>query len=480
MVLLPDQQGVTMTDSKADLSCDVAIIGAGTAGLAAERAARREGARTLLIDDGFAGTLCANTGCMPSKLLIAAARAHADLDKARLMGIDIPQARVDGGRVMDRLRAERDRFVAATRKSFDSLPAGTCIDARARFVAPDRLELDDGRQVAARAVVIATGSTPVVPKPYRDLGPRVLTNDTVFEIEDLPRSMAVIGAGPLGAELAQAFARLGVQVALFDQGDRLAKIRCDRVHEAFRTLYARDVVLHLGCGPDPSAHQQGIRLTWGGQHQDFDHVLVATGRAPALSDLNLKATGLPLNDKGIPDFDRRTLQCGTLPIFIAGDADADAPVLHEASLEGAIAGGNAARYPDVTPAARPPLFTITFTDPPVAAIGAAPDDCPLNGFADYTDQGRARIEARVGGLLRLGADAQGRLIGADLAVPGADHLAHLLVAAVVNGSTVRDLLDLPFYHPTLEEGMKPALREICKAASLDPSTTRDSGNPPGA
>lgn len=116
----------------------------------------------------------------------------------------------------------------------------------------------------------------------------------------------------------------------------------------------------------------------------------------------------------------------------------------------------------------------------MAAIGAAPEDCPLNGFADYADQGRARVEARAGGLLRLGADAQGRLIGADLAVPGADHLAHLLVAAVMNDSTVRDLLDLPFYHPTLEEGMKPALREICKAASLDPSTTRDSGNPPGA
>ena len=86
------------------------------------------------------------------------------------------------------------------------------------------------------------------------------------------------------------------------------------------------------------------------------------------------------------------------------------------------------------------------------------------GFADYSDQGRARIDARAGGMLRLGADAQGRLTGADLAVPGADHLAHLLVAAVMNGSTASDLLDLPFYHPTLEEGMKPALRAISGSA----------------
>ena len=469
-----------MPDTKPDLSCDVAIIGAGTAGLAAERAARRAGARTLLIDDGFTGTLCATTGCMPSKLLIAAARAHADLDKARLMGIDIPAAQVDGRRVMERLRSERDRFVAATRKGMESLPDGARIDARARFAAPDRLELDDGRQIAAKAVVIATGSAPVIPKPYRDLGPRVLTNDTVFEMQDLPRSMAVIGAGPLGAELAQAFGRLGVRVALFDQGDRLAKIRCDRVHDAFRELYACDVALHLGCAPEPSAQVDGIRLAWNGQHQAYDCVLVATGRAPALGGLNLDAADLTLDDKGVPDFDRDTLQCGNSAIFIAGDADADAPVLHEASLEGAIAGANAARYPDVAPADRPPLFAITFTDPPVAAIGAAPDKTAIHGFADYSDQGRARIEARAGGMLRLGADAQGRLTGADLAVPGADHLAHLLVAAVMNGSTASDLLDLPFYHPTLEEGMKPALRAICKAASLDLSISRDSGNPPGA
>ena len=209
-------------------------------------------------------------------------------------------------------------------------------------------------------------------------------------------------------------------------------------------------------------------------------MLVATGRAPALDGLNLDAADLTLDDKGVPDFDRDTLQCGNSAIFIAGDADADAPVLHEASLEGAIAGANAARYPDVAPADRPPLFAITFTDPPVAAIGAAPDKTAIHGFADYSDQGRARIEARAGGMLRLGADAQGRLTGADLAVPGADHLAHLLVAAVMNGSTASDLLDLPFYHPTLEEGMKPALRAICKAASLDLSISRDSGNPPGA
>lgn len=466
-----------MTDPAPDLTCDVAIIGAGTAGLAAERAARTAGARTLLIDDGFRGTTCASTGCMPSKLLIAVARAHADLDRARTMGIDIPPARVDGRRVMGRLRAERDRFVQGVKDSYRALPEGTCIDARARFVARDRLELGDGRRIAARAVVIATGSAPVIPGPYRSLGPRVLTNASLFELEDLPRSLAVIGAGPLGAELAQAMGRLGVRVALFDRGDRLAGIRCDAVHDAFRDLYARDVALHLGCAPEPSARENSIRLEWDGGGEDFDHVLVATGRAPVLDDLDLAAAGLALDDKGVPAFDRSTMQCGDTAVFIAGDADGDAPVLHEARLDGIIAGTNAARWPGVRAWDRPPLFTITFTDPPVAALGAPPGDCALNAHADYSDQGRARVEDKAGGMLRLGADAAGRLAGADLAVPGGDHLAHLLVSAIAGGASAAEVLDLPFYHPTLEEGMKPALRALCRGANLAP---RDDGNPPGA
>lgn len=474
--------GLAMTDtppepSRTDLSCDVAIIGAGTAGLAAEGAARRAGARTLLIDDGFKGTLCATAGCMPSKLLIAAAQAAAGLSRAGVMGIDAGPARIDGSRVMARVRAERDRFVSATRNSYGNLPDGTCIDARARFAAPTRLDLDDGRQVRATSVVIATGSVPVVPEPFRDLGPRVLTSDSLFDLPELPESLAVIGAGPLGAELAQAMARLGVRVALFDTGDRLAGIRCDRVHEAFKPLFARDVTLHLGYSPRPEPMPGGIRLSWNGGQDDFSHVLVATGRRPALDDLNLGATGLVLDDKGVPRFDRTTMQCGDAPIFIAGDADADAPVLHEASLDGKLAGANAAAWPDLTPADRPPLFTITFTDPPIAAIGAPPDACAIHAFRDYSRQGRVQVEARAAGLARLGADAGGRLIGADLAIPGADHLGHLLVLAIMNGASAASLLDMPFYHPTLEEGLKPALRDICQQASLDAGHPLQ---PPGA
>ena len=183
---------------------------------------------------------------------------------------------------------------------------------------------------------------------------------------------------------------------------------------------------------------------------------------------------------GLPDVDPETLRCGDSAIFLAGDANANRPVLHEASTEGAVAGRNAASFPDLTHATRSPQFTITFTDPPLVSIGQGPDDSAQIGTADYTDQGRAKVEARNVGLAQLYAAApDGRLIGADLFCPGADHLGHLIAWVVDAGMTASDLLSKPFYHPTVEEGLRGALREICRAVPLDLPGDRDTGNPPG-
>ena len=183
----------------------------------------------------------------------------------------------------------------------------------------------------------------------------------------------------------------------------------------------------------------------------------------------------------MPEFDRTTLQCGDAPVFMAGDANADAPVLHEASTEGSIAGRNAVAYPATDAPARAPSFAVTFTDPPMAVLGDPPGDDTVIGCASYTDQGRAKVEARAKGLVRLYATAgDGRLTGAELLCPGADHMAHLLAHAIQRGDTASDLLRLPFYHPTLEEGLKPALREICSTTPIDLPDDRDSGDAPGA
>ena len=466
-----------------DRTCDVAVIGAGTAGLAAERAARKAGATTLLIDEAFAGTVCATVGCMPSKLLIAAAEAAHAVRRATIFGIGPGTPVVDGRAVMRRLQAERDKFAEATRSSFDELPEGTCIKARARFDGPGRLALSDGTGIRARSVVIATGSAPMVPPPFEDLGEVALTNRTVFELEDLPRSLAVVGAGAIGLEIAQAMARLGVETILLDQATTLDGARDPDVQHAMAEVIGGELTLRLGVDVSAARDGDGARVTWTGPEAGearVDRVLLATGRPPRIDDLGLETTGLALDEHGVPEFDPRTLQCGDAPIFIAGDANADRPILHEASDEGAIAGHNAAAYPDVGPAERSPAFTLTFTDPPHAVLGAPPNDGGHVGGASYEDQGRAKVEARAKGLVRIHAAPDGRLTGAELFAPGAGHMAHLLALAIMRGETASGLLSMPYYHPTLEEGLRPALRDICRATSAPLPSDRDIGNPPGA
>lgn len=461
---------------------DVAVIGAGTAGLAAERHARRRGAETRLIDPGFAGTTCATVGCMPSKLLIAAADAAHGATHADQFGVHT-EVQIRGAEVFERVRRMRDDFARGVRDAIAELPEGVRLQARARFAAPGELTLDTGDMVEARAVVIATGASPNIPKPYEAVVDKVLTNETVFELDDLPASLGVIGAGPLGLELAQAMHRLGVRVEVFDTGDRLAGLPA----ETSRVLY--DVLsdafpIHLGCAPDPSPHPECVALAWQGGSARFERLLLAAGRPPALDALALENAGLDLDDHGTPLFDPCTMQCGDAPVFIVGDANHDRPVLHEASDEGTVAGSNAATWPDISETNRKVPFSIAFTRPETGLIGDIPeaeDAACVTAEADYGDQGRAKVTGRAHGLVRLHARAEdGRLVGASLCAPDGEHLAHLLAWAIQSHMTASDMLEMPFYHPTLEEGLQPALREICRQTGQSKPWNRDDDPRPGA
>lgn len=465
------------------LSCDVAVIGAGTAGLAAERAARAAGARTLLIDPHYNGTTCAMVACMPSKLLIAASHAAHAARSTGMFGITVTGIAIDGKAVLQRVRDERDRFARLTRENIAKIPEDVRLWGRAKFLAPDRLEIDDGRVIEAASIVIATGSAPFVPDQYAQLGDRVLTNESIFELKDLPSRLAVVGAGPLGLELAQAMARLGVEVTLFDRGNRLADIRCPKVHAAIRAIIEDELNLRMGVDLKASAIDNGVSLAWTGASSgkaEFDYVLVATGRPPNLDKLNLSGAGLELDDHGVPVHDRDTMRCGERPIFLAGDVANDLPLLHEASHDGTIAGRNAVAFPASVKADRFTNFSITFTSPPVARIGKSEEEGVITGTADFSNQGRARVDGTNRGVLTLYAAApDGRLIGADLCTPASEHLAHMLAWAVQQGQTASQLLEMPFYHPTIEEGLKQALRTICGATPLTLPENQDPGVPSG-
>lgn len=458
--------------------CEVAVIGAGTAGLVAYRSAVRAGARVLLIESGAPGTTCARVGCMPSKLLIAAGEAAYVAATAGIFGVGIGTLAIDGRAVMARVQRERDRFVGFAVRSFEAIPQECRLQGHARFVGPNTLAVGDGLRVQAKAIVIATGSSAGVPKDYEHLRELLLTNENLFELETLPSSVAVIGAGPIGLELGQALQRLGVRTTLFDRGSRIAGLRDPRVADAAAKIFGESLNLRLDAQLEIDRLPQGARVRWrngdGGGVETFERVFVAAGRPPNLAGLDLHKAGLALDEHGTPEFDRRTLRCGDSAVFIAGDANHDRPLLHEAADEGAIAGSNAATYPKVKRQPRRVPLAIVFSDPQIAMIGAPLRTGTAVGEVDYADQGRARVLNRNAGLLRLYSDAgSGILTGAEMVGPAAEHTAHLLAWAVQRKLGASDLLKLPFYHPTLEEGLRTALRDLCASMRSKPPYRRE-------
>jgi dihydrolipoamide dehydrogenase len=455
------------------IQVDVAVIGAGTAGLNARREVERRGGRALLIESTAYGTTCARVGCMPSKLLIAAAEAAHAIDAAPAFGVHAGKPRITGAEVMQRVRRERDRFVGFVVADTEKIDAGQRRFGKARFIAPTRLAIDDRITVDARAVVVAAGSTPFVPPPFDAIRAHVLTSDEVFELPDLPASLAVIGAGIIALELGQAMHRLGVRTAFFSPFDDLGPFTDPEVSRIVRRDLGAELDLRTGVRMlDAQPVPGGVRLRWqpasGDEQQEtFERVLVAAGRRPSVEGLGLEATGLALGAGGLPAIDVQTMQCGDAPIFFAGDVNGHLPLLHEAADEGRIAGANAMLWPAVERHDRRVPLAIAFTDPQMAMVGLRHADLAPERHAvaavSFDNQGRARVAGRNRGLVRLyGEIGSCRLVGAEMFGPGMEHMAHLLAWAAQQRMSVPAMLTMPFYHPVLEEGLRTGLRQLAR------------------
>lgn len=361
--------------------------------------------------------------------------------------------------VLRRVRSLRDHFVSGVRKTTEDIGARSTA-GHARLDGPNRLIVGE-RIIQAGQIVLAPGSRPIVPKPWRVLGDRILTSDTLFDQGDLPLRIGVIGLGPLGVEMAQALARLGLEVHGFDSAKQIAGISDEKVAKAARDNLAKEFAVHLDQKVKLAESGGGVEIRWDDGSVIVDKVIAAVGRRPNVDGLGLETLGVPLDDKGMPKVDPTTMRIGVTPVFLAGDANEEKPLLHEAADEGHIAGINAISKDPIHLSRRTPLGMV-FCDPEVASVGQRTDDLDLRttliGEVSFVSQGRARIMQDNHGLLQLYAARQnGRLLGAEMAIPAAEHIAHLLALAIGQKLTVHDLLRMPFYHPTLEEGLRTAL-----------------------
>lgn len=464
------------------LQVDVAIIGAGTAGMTAYRSARDHTDRIVVIESGVYGTTCARVGCMPSKLLIAAAEAAHRLHAAPVFGVHAGEVRIDGAAVMRRVRAERDRFVGFVEDAVTKWPEASKLTGHARFASPHDLLVGEHTRVTADRVVIATGSSPAFPPEWRQrLEDRLLVSDDVFDWATLPESVAVVGPGVIGLELSQALSRLGVRVRVLGRGGEIGPLSDPEVQAAARRIFSEALPLCADArslAVERSGGKVHIRYEDNGEvrAETYDFLLAATGRRPNLDSLDLAAAEVPVDERGLPAFDPDTGQIGDTHIFIAGDASAVHPLLHEAADDGRIAGDNAGRFPDVRAHPRRAALNIVFSDPQIAMAGARFADLQASGVAyeigqeRFDDQGRSRVMAQNRGLIRVyGERHTGRFLGAEMIGPAAEHIGHLLAWSVQHSLTVQEMLDSPFYHPVVEEGVRSALRQLNRRLRMGPA-----------
>jgi len=447
---------------------DVAILGAGSAGLFALSQVKRETDNYVLIDGGELGTSCARVGCMPSKVFIQVAEdfhrkslfQREGINGADQLSMDIPAA-------MEHVQDLRDVFVDRTLGATDAMDAVHLIDGYAKFVSNDTIEVN-GEQIKAKSIIIATGSGPVVPAAWQDFADDIISTDEFFELEDLPASMAVIGLGSIGLEIGQALHRLGVKVFGVDQLASIARLEDDKVNEVAKTVIGKEFPLWLGQAAALEKVDGGIQVTAGDNQQVVDKVLASLGRRPVPATLNLEVTDIVLDDNGIPVFDPLTMQVGELPIYIAGDVNADRPLLHEAGHEGRVAGYNAVRHVVNGPIEkfkRKVPLAITFCDPNIAIVGVQLSELNQDEIAigeiQFAPVGRALIIGKNRGLLRLYVQkSDGLLLGACMCCVKAENLAHLISWSIQNGMTVFDMLKMPFYHPVIEEALQAALYNV--------------------
>ncbi|MBN23125.1 MAG: dihydrolipoyl dehydrogenase [Bdellovibrionaceae bacterium] len=444
---------------------EVAIIGAGSAGLTARREVAKETDSYVVIDDGELGTTCARVGCMPSKVLIQIANDFHRRSKLLEQGISGgDDLRLNQKLAFEHVRKLRDRFVRGVKSGMESWEKTHLIRKRAKFIDDHTLDLGD-EKIYANRVIITTGSSPVIPESWKEFQDFFITTDHFFEQEEMPKRVAVIGLGVIGMELGQALNRLGVEIVAIGRGRAIGGVTDPDLQEYIIKKMSEELNIVFGGVRKLERSKNGVFVHTQDKVFEVDRIILAMGRSPQLKGLQLENTSIPLNDFGVPIYDNETSMIQGTRHFIAGDVNSDRPILHEAADEGAIAGYNAVRTKVHSFQRRIPMG-ITFCSPNIAFVGETYKKLKdrsadfVIGKVTFEGQGRSIVMLQEKGLLHVYVDHRsGKILGAEMFGPSAEHIAHLLAWVIQFGKDVHEVLALPFYHPVIEEGLRTALRD---------------------
>ncbi len=448
---------------------DLVILGGGSAGLVAAFIAAGMRARVALVERSRTGGDCLWTGCVPSKSLIAAAQLAHRIRHADSVGLTPVDPVVDFERVMDRVHG-----AMATIEPHDSprrlREAGVeVIIGEGCFVGPSSIQVD-GRTLDFRSAIVATGSRPGAMSIDGISDIDVLSTDTVWGLRELPRRLTVLGGGPVGCELAQAFARLGSRVTLVELADRLlAKEEPDASALIAERLGAEGVDVRLDtravqARPSVGAATELVMESRGARSAvAFDRLLVATGRRPVTGGIGLEEAGVDVDRQGAVVTDER-LRTSARRIYAAGDVTARLPFTHVAGHHAQVAAPNALlgarRTIDET------IPWVTFTDPEVAHVGLTEAQArerwgtrTIIARSDYAHLDRAIIDGAPRGFALLVGDPRGRLVGATVAAAGGGEVIAELTALIRQGEPLAGVASTVHAYPTLAQGPARAAGE---------------------
>ncbi len=458
---------------------DLVTIGGGTAGLVASLGVAGIGGKAVLIEAAHVGGDCLWTGCVPSKALLAAGAAAHSMRTADRHGLAAVEPVVDLARVMASVRQAQATIEPQDSPERLRSNGVEVIEGRGRFVEPGRIEVG-GRILSFRAALIATGSRPVVPPIDGLADAEPLTSDTVWGLEVLPPRLVVLGGGPIGCELGQAFARLGSAVTIVEALPTLVP----REHADVGTFLARQLTIEgIDVRTDVRAESVSAQASgWSlhlhdGTDVGFDRILVAVGRRPNTADLGLASVGVETDDRGHIVVDDRLATTGD-HIYAAGDVTGKMPFTHVAANQARLVVTNAMlrtrRSADYD---RIPW--VTFTDPEIARVGLdAPaarerwgDDAVVQRY-DYADLDRAVTHATNRGWAELVGDPKRRLVGATVVGEAAGESIAELTAWIAVGAKIDAVSTTVHAYPTFSEGPSRAADDVLRARYFDPRLTR--------
>ena len=442
---------------------DLIVVGAGAAGLAAVRAGLRAGADVAVATDSAPGGDCTFTGCVPSKTLLAAARDGLNFSEA-MARVRSTVAQIAATESVERLRTE----------------GATVIEGRARLVTHDTVTVGERRLTAPR-IVVATGSRPRLPDDIAGLDEaQPLTNETVFDLTEAPESLGIVGGGATGCELAQALARLGVEVTLFESRQQLlpgtepevaalvagalgqfgVAVRVETQVQSVEPLPAGGVAVHA-LFRDGTTQRNPVT---------FEQLMVATGRVPSTEGLGLAEMKVKLDGSGHVITDNR-MMTSVNGVYAAGDVTARACLSHAADEMGRLAAGNSlgrgrrGRFRgDLVP-------SVVFTDPEVASVGVTPTSAPPGSRVAYlplAEVDRAVTDGRTDGFIAIVAGPRrllrnaggGRILGATIVAPRAGEMVAEIVLAMRTGAFTGRLAQTSHAYPTWSSGVQKAAAQF--------------------